>query len=378
MITSTTYKIKVMITAIVLSIATSVSLASPTSVGEPDSLNTFIERESITFILGEDTETGNRYYSEAANYYRFNEEHKTDNLVTHCRSLLELKDYLEDFPPQNGLPWGRINVVVHSNEWSDLGVTVLPEGERASVNSLQAATNSGEFVAPVDGLLDQESELMIYGCGLGRNQELLNELKTTFGGEGAQPVVKSSKFFISYKSDKMENGRPYNCKRYMTEYWYAHHPSFHRPSDTKLIKQLEGTYGTTDMNWSDALSRTLPRFEGDSYHYTFRIPLVWYVAYENAADRPSVEEKSEKLAFVHSQPELLQAIKDYGFEVNDFRWSARNASVENEDGSKSPAIKVIGQCTIVCILRPFVDETETKEPLIPSEEDDLFYGVAKN
>ena len=122
---------------------------------------------------------------------------------------------------------------------------------------------------------------------------------------------------------------------------------------------------------------TTPRFSGDSYHYTFRLPIVWYVAYENESDRPRVKEKAEKIDFVNSQPELLEAIKEYGFNVDDFRWSARRATLENEDGTKEPAIKVIGQCTIVCVLQPFVEDNKTNQPLTPSESDTSFYGIVE-
>jgi len=254
--------------------------------GEDDSqLSTELKtRESITFILGEDSEPENQYYTEAINYYRFNELNKTENLITHCRSLLELKLYLEENPPSNNLPWGRVNVVVHSNEWSDLGAPVIPEGERASVESLRAAMNSGDFTPVPNNLMDNQTELMIYGCGLGRNKQLLRQIGLAFGGmehDDPKPNVKSSRYFISYESAKQENGKPEDCKRFITEYWYAHHPSFHRPNDSKLIQQLNQNYDSTDMVWQDALSRTVPRFSGDSYHYTFRLPVVWYVAFEN-------------------------------------------------------------------------------------------------
>jgi hypothetical protein len=66
-------------------------------------------RESITFILGEDSDANNRYYEEASHYYAQALEDKTAHVVTSCRSLLEVRDYLEKNGPRNRFPRGLIN-----------------------------------------------------------------------------------------------------------------------------------------------------------------------------------------------------------------------------------------------------------------------------
>lgn len=339
-------------------------------------------RENITFILGEDHDADNLYYTEAFNYYSYNVEAHTEYIDTSCRSLLEVRNRLENLPPSNGMPWGNVNVVVHSNEWSDMGVAVVPDGERAAVESIEFAIQNGQFTANSNTILDAHTTMNIMGCGLGRNTELLATISKAFGGDDAdmqRPVVRSSRFFIFYESDRYK-GQPINCERYMAEFWYAHHPSFHKPAEGKMAKQLNENYPDANIDWDDAMTRTTPRFAGDAYHYSFRIPIVWWVTYEDAADRPEVHRKSPKadrLAYVKEQEELLEAIEAYGFDVNDFRWTVRPATYENEDGSKEPAMKVIGQCTIICILNPLTEEENGKVvPVTPSFADTDFFGIA--
>src|SRR5688500_16379575 len=58
-------------------------------------LKKILNRYSIVFILGEDKEVDNLYYKEALRYYTINAEGKTDFVVSTCRSLSEVKDFLK-------------------------------------------------------------------------------------------------------------------------------------------------------------------------------------------------------------------------------------------------------------------------------------------
>lgn len=352
------------------------SLAITTSV-------TVEQRASVTFILGEDLEDDNRYYSEAMMYYRSNKESRTDFTVTKCRSLLEVKNWLETNPPRNDQPWGDVNMVVHSNEWSDLGVSVLPDGPRAAVSTVELAVENGEFTPIPNEFMDEESAITIYGCGLGRNTDLLETLSYAFGGDEVdqqRPIVRSSRYFVFYESERY-NGRPFNSERYMADFWYAHYPSFHRPKEERLIKQLTTDYSDVEMDWEDALTRTEPRFTGDSYHYTFRVPIVWYVVYEEDEQRPTFETKEAKKAFAKQQPELMEAIANYGFEFDDFRWTVNPSYYRPDESTSERAIKIIGQCTVVCVLQPLTvpnpNDPTRVAPLKPSLDDTQFYGVAR-
>jgi hypothetical protein len=352
---------------------------------ESEETETTIEngpRESITFILGEDGDDPNQYYTEAANYYRFSETGSTEHVITHCRSLLEVKDYLANYPPQNNQPWGTVNMVVHSNEWSDLGVSVVPGGERVSVATITAAIDSGSFVALPNQLMDNQTELIIYGCGLGRNLQMLRAISIAFGSndiDQQRPIVRSSRYFVFYESMKHSNGKPYNCKRYMADYWYAFYRRHHRPKDSRIARQLQQRYPNSEMDWSDVLTRTQPRYLGDDFHYTFNIPLAWYVTYPTKAERPQLETKEEEKAWLANQPELHEAVKEFGFNMDNFRWTFQNVNYEFEDGTSEPAVKAVGVCTILCVLKPFTQpdpgNPNFQIPIEPLLTDSQFYGI---
>lgn len=339
------------------------------------------ERSSITFILGQDDPNGNQYYTEAINFYRYNEKHRAEILVTDCHSLLEMRNYLEEHAPLNNNPWGNINVVVHSNEWQGMSVAIAPDGLRSSTEVIKKASDEGLLKPLPNNILDNKSEIMIYGCGLGRDAEVLEAISTAFGGYDLQrPSVRSSKYFVYYTSKK-HNGMPYDCQRYFADYWYTDYPSYHYPGDYIIARELREKYPNNKSNWNRALTRKEPRYPGDKFHMEFKVPLVWYVTYEDTAARPKLNSPEEEMAWVKQQDDLVTAAEKFGFEVDDFRWYIRKATYEYEDGLKEPALKAIGFCSIVCVLEPFVSD-ETNEygehlPLEPDLSDSRFYGFAK-
>lgn len=333
-------------------------------------------RPSITFILGEDKPGGNPFYAEATNFYRFHPEEQAEILITHCRSLLEMRNVLEEHAAYQRQPWGTVNVVVHSNQWQGMAVAVLEEGGmRATVESVDAAVNQGFFLPLADSICDQETELIIYGCGLGKNEELLHSLSYAFGGEDeTRPLVRSSRQFIYYTSNQL-NGMPVNCQRYLSDYWFTHYPSYYHPGNHNLAKRLEKKYPEQKLDWQTALNKQKPETPGEVFSMEFKVPIVWYVTYEQKADRPELETKSEQLSWIKEQEDIVLAAENYGFEVEDFRWTVRKANYEYEEGTSEPAMKAIGFCSIVCVLKPLLEEKEENPgPLKPDLEDKRYFG----
>ncbi|MCH8903333.1 MAG: hypothetical protein IIA45_05410 [Bacteroidetes bacterium] len=314
----------------------------------------FPARESITFILGEDHDPANPYYNEALKYYRFNEEDRTEYVIDSCRSLLSVKNYLENNPSGSGQPWGLINLVVHSNEWSDMGVPVVPNGKRASIKSIEEAINNGSFVHLPPGIIDRRTDMIIHGCGLGKNKPLLRKVSTAFGGD-EPPAVSSSLYFIFYESDDY-NGRPENFRRYQANYWYAFYPTNQKPAEIKLADQLAQRYSNYHIDWEDALSRAAPRWPGDEYVREFRVPVVWTVTYPSKDSRPDLGKREDQLAWVAAETELQEALRDTRIPLEYFNWTVRKIKIYSEDGySVEYAVQAIADCTILCVLQALTD-----------------------
>ncbi len=329
-------------------------------------------RHNITFILGEDTDDNNPYYKSAENYYRYHPEAKTEWLITHLRSLREVRNYLEKHAKGK---WGAINLIVHSNEWTGMGVKVTPDGKRASVESIQEAIEVGHFPPLSEKIVDRDTELLIHACALGKNEPLLEAISLAFGGEIAgSPTVRSSKLFIHYNSP---NGNPKNTERYLSNFWYAYFKTGYRPSDTHLVRHLNNENPEVDVDFRDALTRKQPRFPGDLYHYYFNVPVNWIVTFPSEADLPDLSTQAAKDTFLNDQTELLEIVEKLNIPVDKFRWQFKTTTYTFDDGTTEPAIIIKGKSSVLCVLQsltsPNPNNPKLPLPLQPPMEDGRFY-----
>ena len=304
------------------------------------------DRESITFILSRGDEAEPDYFSQAENYYRHHPTEHTEQVISQCHSLLEVRDYLATHQPANRMPWGRVNLVVHGNEWSGLGIPVLPEGRRTTADVLLAAVESGNFRPLPEYLADACTELQVHGCAVGKDTELLHAISKAFGGQGERPAVVSPPYFINYQSGK---GTP---EKKLLEPWYAFYPKTYRPDDGTLVNQLQHRYPDACIDWQDALTRTKPSSTDEIYHYTFDVPILWIVPYPDEASLPALEKWKDQKAWLNEQSELLDLLKSYDMERNLFQWTFLKIKHRLDDGREVPAIKAIGLCTVLTVLRP--------------------------
>ncbi|MCB9230883.1 MAG: hypothetical protein H6581_04435 [Bacteroidia bacterium] len=349
-----------------------------TVLGNPAKLETN-QRESITFILGEDGETENFYYTRAMEYFRHDRDARTEYLETDCRSLQAVRDHLEAHPPHGGGAWGRINLVVHSNAWSNLGVPVLPGGKRANTTALLAAMDAGQFSPLPDYLLDENSEIFIHGCGLGNDEGFLEAISLAFGGEkdGSRPKVRSPKYFVTYAA-QTSFGNPSQTEKYYSKPFYAFYKTGFHPGNPVLAREFQEKYPREPIQWHSALSRTAPRFLGDSYTHTFRIPVVFIATYPNKEERPALKSEEEKMAWIAAQPELQEKIEEVGIDPAFFQWTVQRIPYETEEGHKVAAVKAIGLCEVACVLQAITEEDPAApgqlRALQPRPDDQKYFG----
>lgn len=225
------------------------------------------DRESVTFIMGTDPPgTTNLFYTAATAHFTLN---PAGTLVTDLRTLVEVRDYLDNNPPANGRPWGEVNIVVHANEEGGMSIPVVPlqPGQdpgvhQANPRNLREAMDAGDFAALPDNLVDVRTTLRIRGCALGRSQEMLTLLSQAFGGEEAQrPVVRAPRHLQAYafSPNTWRPGRPNppsSSDEYFVEFWFVGFPHGQRPTDAQLIAQFTAEFPNAGVNWRDALRRT--------------------------------------------------------------------------------------------------------------------------
>lgn len=344
-------------------------------------VNLKTKRERITFILGKDENEKNAYYTVAANYFRHHPVEGTDEVITSLFSLLEVRNYLQERAPVNGLAWGEIHLVVHSNEWSGMGAAVFPEGDRATAAALFAAIENKDFPPLSDELIDEQTEIILHACALGRNHELLRAISMAFGGSGTgdrRPVVRSARYFTLYEAN---SDNPTQIRRYAADYWYTFYPNRRRPAKEELIRRFSNQYPEAKVDWRRALNNLKPQKTGDPYYYPFVIPVNWTVTYPKASERPSLKTKIQQRKWLQEQVELKSALIQFGIPMDDFRWEFQDTSYTFEDGSREAAILATGKSTILCVLQAITkpDERNPGQTVAfsPHWTNEKYYAVEK-
>jgi len=213
----------------------------------------FDARESIAFAMGdpEPLKKGNQFYRGGIAYLMLN---PIGQLELTQRSLLEVKQYLENHPPANSLPWGDVHILVHANEEGWMKTPVVPNGHEADPIVMLHFVESGELTLP-DTLLDRLSVLRIRGCAVGRSPEMMQALSKAFGGNDSQrPLVRAPKHLQAYEyapRDAHPDGPPpTSAEEYLRELFIIGFPSKQIPSDKDRRAQFAAKYPDVGIDWT--------------------------------------------------------------------------------------------------------------------------------
>lgn len=329
-------------------------------------------RESITFILGEDKNTENPYYSEAVKYFISDSPDKTLHLVTTCRSLVEVRQYLVKHSPANQLPWGRINLVSHGDQYLGLSVKVTPDSRRATLERLQEFIDAGTFNPLPDSIVDQNTEIAIHACGIGNNKTFVDIFGKVFSSNSSMPHVIAPRLFEFYSS---ANG----SSRYQARVWMVPYKKDEKPGDIILCNLLHEEYPNEKTDWQDALTRKQPRFAGDIYHYTFDIPVNLVINISANDTLPDFTNIENKLHWIDQQPEINHILSKIQIPAELFSWNLKKGFTKNKDGKRVVAVSVKGFCTMLCVLKPLVNEKSSisNQPFVPEVNDTVYYYTVR-
>jgi len=153
-------------------------------------------RESITFILGKDANPNNPFYDKAFYYFANHPYDQTEFIITSCRSLLDVRNYLASYPTGNALPWSTINIVILPNEVEDLKVPIFPQGTKSNVENLKMVSVQNEFPSLSSNQIDERTRLYIHAAEVEENSKLnyaLQELLFVKESVAIEPVYYFSK-----------------------------------------------------------------------------------------------------------------------------------------------------------------------------------------
>lgn len=325
-------------------------LFSPISTGNillPEINNEVPKREEITFIMGEDFNTQNPFYFNTELYYRFNEQEKTDVVITNCRSLAEVQQYLRENTPKYGQAWGMINLVSHGNQYTGLSVRVSPEGKRANTKRVREGIENRILIPLPENIIDNKTQITLHGCGIGNNTDLLEVMKSAFSNENNSLKLNASNYFEYYVP---ETNNAQIIKKFLAKYWIVNFKKGYQPNDRILAKKFANKFPDADINWKHALQNRKGSEAGDVLNYTFTIPVKWVFRYDCKDSVPQLDTKASRLNWVKQNQKIMEDLEKLDIPPEKFNWWMRNIYVRNDDGSKTAALWVKGYCTSMCIL----------------------------
>jgi hypothetical protein len=345
-----------------------------------DSIDTdTFPRRSITFILGKDENTRNPYYSLANEYYRLSDSEKTEIVIDTFVSLLEVRNYLANHRPENGRPWGLINLVSHGNEFIDLSVLVSPTGARVSEESLRKAIDDSVF-RPLDSIAaDKKTLFNLHGCSVGNNTALLNALGIAFGGNEKPARVKASKLF-EYYACLSQNNNPQIIRHYYARVWYAYYKADSVPGEDALAKQLKRKYPKDNVDWVEAIKKQYPSNPSEAYHINLNIPVSWEDFYENKNQLPDWSTKTKQLKWLEHKTEFLALMKKTNIPQEYFNIKFYVLNYNGDKGTVYSS-KVKAKAGVTCIIKPVVRNSGLQNsnylPFIPDSDDSVYFGFSE-
>ena len=306
-----------------------------------------IDRSSITFIMGEDS-PGKSYFTWAEEYFRWDRNERTDRLIKSCRNFEDMYDFIRTQTPDNGLPWGTINVVLHGNVWRGLSIKLYHDGPRCTAKNMLAASE-GNMFEKIDSVhLDSCSTINFYGCGIGKNPVLVHSIDSIFTlKNGDKPTIHTSPDYVIFTSGS--NGEV--PMKLQASYWPYIFKRGYRPGNITIANVLRKSFPSADIPWRTALENE----EYDSlYSQSFHIPITHTVVYGDDKERPSVSSSQLQMQWVRNQNAIQEQLEEAEIPLEKFTWTVYPFQKEMVDGSKKPAIKAIGMTTILCVLKPEV------------------------
>ena len=319
---------------------------------------------AVTFILGEDRGDENLYFQNAQGYFATDSVEGTPLIVTTCSSMLDVRNWLAQNGPLD-TPWRQINLVVHGNQWTGINVPITPEGDRCNAEGLGKMVENGTFMPLPNSVVDEGTHIAVFGCDVGKDNELLTQLALAFGGNDKQcPLVSSARYFNIFE----KNGDTYT--RHLAENYFTTYPPGKFPGNHALVHEFDAKYPEANINWMEALLTLEPQEDKSPYVYYFYIPVNWMVAYKSHDDFPVLDGEEAILEWIKKQPELMKELNNMQLPSEQFLWT-----VEEDVYEGQAVLAAKGLSIIYCILNPVVDGQQ--KYVRTSTTDAAYYAMSR-
>ncbi len=291
---------------------------------------------SIVFIAGFD-EGDNTYYTNAKNYFKNQGLKVIDNLF----SLAEIITYLNQ---NSEKVYDKIHIVSHSNAWLGMSLKTSKNGERITVESIFEERENNRISTLKYGIVDQ-SKIIFHSCGLGENKALLEQLKQVFTINNVlKPTVIASSFFNVF-------GGKY-AGHYLAKPYYGYYPTAESPGPIALSKDFKASYPNQKIDWFTALKTRKEASLGEPYSYKFNIPVEWEFTFDDPSEIPILKDRDAIMDWVSEDSEMASTLLALQIPMEKYRWRSK---------IKGNTLYIKGKTTVLCVLKPIVEENDAFE-----------------
>lgn len=299
---------------------------------------------SITFLLGHD-KTDVPYFERATEHFVRSEEEKTDLVINSCRTLSCIIEYLNHSSERENRPWSVINIVAHGNPKTGLNLHLYDNEPKATPKRLLQSVLIGSLPKLKEGIVDNQTRINIWSCGIGKNPMINLSLKRIFipeNGDSAQ--VYCSPHFVIFHPD--DNG---NIKRVKASYWPYYYKRGYRPSRSEIVQAMKIQYPDEELDWNMALQKE--DYQDQVFQQSYHIPISYTRVYNRKEDRPALNTEEDKRTWINDQAEIKEQLGETEIPFDKFNWQVNKIIHTLDNGERVPAIKAIGMATVLNVLK---------------------------
>ena len=266
-------------------------------------------------------------------------------------------------------PLGELNVVSHANINQWLIRMFYSAGRKpgvVNIRSMRDFANDDRFSTPDADVLDRSSRVVIRGCVLGDNQELLNRIKALFGGRA---TVYAPRYIQWYQPVSQRRAGPAEC---FWDYWFFYVRGTRPPGLNERVRMMMDKYpGHFDKKkW-----RRLLQNKGDRLHRKDKIrkivkeKWVFHVRYD---EKPLKKTRAQWLDDLRSAwPD--DPADSYDTNTDDWRWFVGKRKYKKKWGHWR--VYFTGRRCRVEVRQPLRDANGSL--VVPNLYDRGHYGVSE-
>jgi hypothetical protein len=332
------------------------------------------QRETITFVFGPDDDAEHPLIALARAYYRDDPLERTDRVIADLGCLLDALNYLQSQPPANGQPWGIVNIVAHGNDVGIFSAPLLRGEDAISPERLSQAIRD-KLLSPLPlTILDEQSEIRLIGCGLGRNTQLLRLMSQVLGRRpGRRPLVSSSLFYTSFGS---LSGHVFRCLARACSVPMRTSEHVDDPQVNRRVRSCAREIGTDVQAVS---RRTRPRFIGDSYRHVAEGSFCWMAVFPTPTAPPRMETAYQRDRWLSGDLDFHRYLAINRIPWEPDQWTATPSTTAGRNRADSPSITVRGRVKKLFLVKPLAQEDPSGAivPLSPSWRDTRYYTTVR-